>query len=82
MYNNHQAHHLLVLDYLNPVPKDIIVRECGLRTVRNENEFYVTDIDPIELGVHMNSNTDDEVLFGDEFNLNYFGVVSGNNIMA
>ncbi|KAJ6638207.1 Forkhead transcription factor HCM1 [Pseudolycoriella hygida] len=69
-------------DYLNPVPKDQIVRECGLRTVRNENDFYVTDIDPIELGVHMNANGDDEVLFGDEFNLNYFGVVSGNNIMA
>lgn len=73
---------LISSDYLNPVPKDQIVRECGLRTVRNENDFYVTDIDPIELGVHMNSNGDDEVLFGDEFNLNYFGVVSGNNIMA
>lgn len=73
---------VVLQDYLNPVPKDQIVRECGLRTVRNENDFYVTDIDPIELGVHMNSSGDDEVLFGDEFNLNYFGVVSGNNIMA
>ncbi|XP_037047495.1 forkhead box protein N3-like isoform X2 [Bradysia coprophila] len=77
-----QDNTVLDTDYLNPVPKDQIVRECGLRTVRNENDFYVTDIDPIELGVHMNSNGDDEVLFGDEFNLNYFGVVSGNNIMA
>lgn len=42
----------------------------------------MTEIDPIELGVNMNTNVDEEVLFGDDFNLNYFGIVSGSNIMA
>lgn len=72
-------------DYLNPVPKDQIVRECGLRSGRGHeigSDYYVTEIDPIELGVNMNSNGEEEVLFGDDFNLNYFGIVSGNNIMA
>lgn len=48
----------------------------------NGNEFFVTEIDPIELGVNMNGNGDEEILFGDDFNLNYFGIVSGSNIMA
>lgn len=40
-------------------------------------------MEPIELGINMNSNSEnDEVLFGDEFNLNYFGITTGNNIMA
>lgn len=72
-------------DYLNPVPKDQIVRECGLRSGRGHeigSDYYVTEIDPIELGVNMNANGEEEVLFGDDFNLNYFGIVSGNNIMA
>lgn len=30
----------------------------------------------------MTTNGDDEVLFGDDFNLNYFGIGNGNNIMA
>lgn len=72
-------------DYLNPVPKDQIVRECGLRSGRGHeigSDYYVTEIDPIALGVNMNANGEEEVLFGDDFNLNYFGIVSGNNIMA
>lgn len=115
---------LLDTDYLNPVPKDQIVRECGLRSHRSDvvdlamgsqsmmgtaldgnggataHEYYVTDIDPISLGVHMNhsnhhyshhhhhnqhghhSAEDEEVLFSDDFNLNYFGMVTGNNIMT
>lgn len=48
----------------------------------NVNDFYVTEIDPIELGVNMNGNGDEEILFGDDFNLNYFGIVSGSNILA
>lgn len=114
---------LLDTDYLNPVPKDQIVRECGLRshrdlamadgghqsmmgtldgvsgsTTAHHHEYYVTDIDPISLGVHMNHNSSqhthhhhhhhsnveagEEVLFSDDFNLNYFGMVTGNNIMT
>lgn len=72
---------------MNPVPKDQIVRESGLRSTKNQNEFgndyFVTELDPIELGINMSSNSEaDEVLFGDDFNLNYFGIVPGNNIMA
>lgn len=94
-------------DYLNPVPKEQIVRESGLRSMRNNhhnqnqqaitnniiqangssheygNDYFVTDLDPIELGININSNTETEdVLFGDEFNLNYFGIVPGSNIMT
>lgn len=74
-------------DYLNPVPKDQIVRESGLRSAKNPNEmandYFVTELDPIELGINMSTSTEtDEVLFGDEFNLNYFGIVPGNNIMT
>lgn len=94
-------------DYLNPVPKEQIVRESGLRSMRNNNhhnsqqaignngmhvsssnneygnDYFVNDLDPIELGININSNTETEdVLFGDEFNLNYFGIVPGSNIMA
>lgn len=74
-------------DYLNPVPKDQIVRESGLRSTKNPNDlandYFVTELDPIELGINMSTNAEsDEVLFGEEFNLNYFGIVPGNNIMA
>lgn len=71
-------------DYLNPVSKEEIVRESGLRSARNENgsDFYVTEIDPLELGVNMNVNGDEEILFGDDFNLNYFSIAPSNNIMA
>lgn len=76
-------------DYLNPVPKDQIVSECGLRSSRNNNndfcsEYFATsDMEPIELGINMNSNAenDDDGLFGDEFNLNYF-ITPGSNIMT
>lgn len=86
-------------DYLNPVPKDQIVRESGLRSSRHNNnnnnnnhsnshnefgnDYFVTELDPIELGINMSTNSEtEEVLFGDDFNLNYFGIVAGNNIMA
>lgn len=76
-------------DYLNPVPKDQIVHECGLRSSRNNNNdfcsdyFVADDMEPIELGINMNANNenDDDGLFGDEFNLNYF-ITPGNNIMT
>uniref|UniRef100_A0A182W4M2 Fork-head domain-containing protein n=1 Tax=Anopheles minimus TaxID=112268 RepID=A0A182W4M2_9DIPT len=59
-----------IADYLNPVPKEEIVQECGLRSVA---------LDPAELGINIPSATgqDDDILF-DDFNLNYFG----NNIMT
>lgn len=78
-------------DYLNPVPKDQIVHECGLRSSRNNNndfcsEFFVaSDMEPIEFGINMNKsaeNDDDDGLFGDEFNLNYFITPPGSNIMT
>lgn len=56
------------------------MQESGLGYRRHEtptNEFYVTTIDPIELGINMSSNGDsDEILFHDDFN--YFG----GNIIA
>ncbi|XP_031628435.1 uncharacterized protein LOC116344149 isoform X2 [Contarinia nasturtii] len=78
-----------ILDYLNPVPKDQIVHECGLRSSRNNNNdfcseyFASSDMEPIELGINMNTttDTDDDGLFGDEFNLNYF-ITPGSNIMT
>ncbi|XP_055842277.1 uncharacterized protein LOC129909246 [Episyrphus balteatus] len=60
-------------DYLNPIQKDVSVHESGLRS-----DFYVTEIDPIELGIQV----EEEVLFNDEFNLNYFGYTAGNDIVA
>lgn len=66
-------------DYLNPISKEEIVQESGLGYRRHEtpSEFYVTTIDPIELGINMSSNGDtDEILFHDDFN--YFG----GNIIA
>lgn len=75
-------------DYLNPVSKEEIVQECGLRSAaavhRNETtpaaDYYITTIDPIELGINMSAGGQDEdqILFEDDFNLNYFG----NNIMT
>lgn len=40
-------------------------------------------MEPIELGINMNSNTenDDDGLFGDEFNLNYF-ITPGNKLFT
>ncbi|XP_055389971.1 protein kinase 4 [Condylostylus longicornis] len=65
-------------DYLNPINKDddIITHEGGFR-----NEFYVTEIDPIELGINI-TNVEEEVLFSEDFNLNYFGITSANDIVA
>uniref|UniRef100_A0A336LRA1 CSON001064 protein n=1 Tax=Culicoides sonorensis TaxID=179676 RepID=A0A336LRA1_CULSO len=80
--NSYQSYTILDSDYLNPIPKDEVVQECGLRTTRRTtdigNEYYVTTIDPIELGINMHSNTNEEILFEDDFNFNYFG----SNIMA
>ncbi|XP_058819709.1 uncharacterized protein LOC131682334 [Topomyia yanbarensis] len=89
--NNFQAYALLdsdyyLADYLNPVSKEEIVQECGLRSAAGHRteaapaaDYYITTIDPIELGINMSSNQDeDQILFEDDFNLNYFG----NNIMT
>lgn len=73
-------------DYLNPVSKEEIVQECGLRSATGHRsdaapptDYYITTIDPIELGINMSSSQDeDQILFEDDFNLNYFG----NNIMT
>lgn len=56
------------------------MQESGLGYRRHEtptNEYYVTSIDPIELGINMGANNDEEILFH-EFNSDYFG----NNIIA
>lgn len=68
-------------DYLNPVPKDDIMRESGLRSQQCRNDmgqdFFVTEeIDPVELGINMTTNGE-EVFFSDDFN-HYFG----HNIVA
>ncbi|XP_055639117.1 uncharacterized protein LOC129777074 [Toxorhynchites rutilus septentrionalis] len=89
--NNFQAYALLdsdyyLADYLNPVSKEEIVQECGLRSAAGHRaeaapsaDYYITTIDPIELGINMSSGQDeDQILFEDDFNLNYFG----NNIMT
>ncbi|XP_053681813.1 uncharacterized protein LOC128732564 [Sabethes cyaneus] len=89
--NNFQAYALLdsdyyLADYLNPVSKEEIVQECGLRSASGHRtdaapgaDYYITTIDPIELGINMSSGQDeDQILFEDDFNLNYFG----NNIMT
>ncbi|XP_055523350.1 uncharacterized protein LOC129717466 [Wyeomyia smithii] len=89
--NNFQAYALLdsdyyLADYLNPVSKEEIVQECGLRSTTGHRtdatpgaDYYITTIDPIELGINMSSGQDeDQILFEDDFNLNYFG----NNIMT
>ncbi|GAB0091388.1 uncharacterized protein DMENIID0001_062270 [Sergentomyia squamirostris] len=77
-------------DYLNPLSKDEIVQESGLRQAMSihgrsndlGNDYFVTEIDPIELGINMTTNGEEEVLFGDDFNLNYFGIGPGSNIVA
>lgn len=74
-------------DYLNSHgEKDHLSTENNLRLHHNhqneiDNAFYVTEIDPVELGINM-SNVEEEVLFSDEFNLNYFGITSTNDIVA
>ncbi|XP_055603444.1 uncharacterized protein LOC129751763 isoform X2 [Uranotaenia lowii] len=99
LYANNSSHQFEVIqdyylaDYLNPVSKEEIVQECGLRSATSGGgqrptsgpdgaataDYYITTIDPIELGINMSSGQDeDQILFEDDFNLNYFG----NNIMT
>lgn len=43
----------------------------------------MTEIDPLELGIQMSHQVGaEEVLFSDEFNLNYFGYNGANDIVA
>ncbi|EDV45748.2 hormone receptor 4 isoform X2 [Drosophila erecta] len=49
------------------------------------SQYYITEIDPMELGIHMSHQvepSEEEVLFSDEFNLNYFGYNPGSDIVA
>ncbi|XP_018800568.1 PREDICTED: forkhead box protein A2-A-like [Bactrocera latifrons] len=89
---------LLDNDYLNPIHKDIAVHESGLRSTNathlasssyihshntTNSQYYVTEIDPLELGIQMSHQVGaEEVLFNDEFNLNYFGYNGANDIAA
>lgn len=70
-------------DYLNPIPKDEIMQESGLRSSQRNDigqDFFVTEeIDPVELGINMTTNGEDEVFFSDDFS-HYFGL--GSNIVA
>lgn len=90
--------HLLSEDYLNPIHKDIVVTESGLRqqqhsagggggsnTLGSHSQYYITEIDPMELGIQMSHQvepSEEEVLFSDDFNLNYFGYNPGSDIVA
>ncbi|KAH8240268.1 hypothetical protein KR026_006304 [Drosophila bipectinata] len=83
-------------DYLNPIHKDVVVTESGLRQHHGHNlaggsgnmsnsQYYITEIDPMELGIQMSHQvepSEEEVLFSDEFNLNYFGYNPGSDIVA
>ncbi|XP_028895063.2 probable serine/threonine-protein kinase tsuA [Zeugodacus cucurbitae] len=85
-------------DYLNPIHKDVAVHESGLRSTNathlatssylhshntTNSQYYVTEIDPLELGIQMSHQVGaEEVLFSDEFNLNYFGYNGANDIVA
>lgn len=66
-------------DYLNPIPKDEIMQESGLRSQQCRNDigqdFFVTE-EIEELGINMTTNGE-EVFFSDDFN-HYFG----HNIVA
>lgn len=79
-------------DYLNPIPKDEIMQESGLRSQAQiqqlpqcrsndmgQDFFVAEEIDPVELGINMTTNGEDEVFFSDDFN-HYFGL--GSNIVA
>ncbi|KAH8245510.1 hypothetical protein KR032_011204 [Drosophila birchii] len=84
-------------DYLNPIHKDVVVTESGLRqqhghlghslgqSSSSSSQYYITEIDPMELGIQMSHQvepSEEEVLFSDEFNLNYFGYNPGSDIVA
>lgn len=79
-----QSYAILDSDYLNPISKDEIVQECGLRATGAKrfepgHEYYVTTIDPVELGISLPAGVEnDGILFEDEFNFQYFG----SNIIA
>ncbi|XP_075156119.1 forkhead domain 3F isoform X2 [Haematobia irritans] len=55
---------LLDNDYLNPIHKDVAVNESGLRHLTSSSSqchttstpYYVTEIDPLELGIQMSSH--------------------------
>lgn len=91
--------HFLSEDYLNPIHKDIVVTESGLRQHQQQHsvggssntlggshsQYYITEIDPMELGIQMSHQvepSEEEVLFSDDFNLNYFGYNPGSDIVA
>lgn len=80
--NSIQSYAILDSDYLNPISKDEIVQECGLRTGKRfepGHEYYVTTIDPVELGINLPASVEnDGILFEDDFNFQYFG----SNIIA
>ncbi|XP_067636873.1 defective pharyngeal development protein 4 [Eurosta solidaginis] len=85
-------------DYLNPIHKDVALHESGLRSTDAthlsstsylqtqsgmSSQYYVTEIDPLELGIQMSHQVGaEEVLFSDDFNLNYFGYNGANDIVA
>ncbi|EDV95381.1 GH17913, partial [Drosophila grimshawi] len=109
-------------DYLNPIHKDVVVTESGLRQHQHHHhqqqhsggssnsnggggvggnssssssilasslthsQYYITEIDPMELGIQMSHHqvepSEEEVLFSDDFNLNYFGYNPGSDIVA
>lgn len=98
-------------DYLNPIHKDVVVTESGLRQHQHQHQhqqqhqqqlhsgssssllagslgnsqYYITEIDPMELGIQMSHQvepSEEEVLFSDDFNLNYFGYNPGSDIVA
>lgn len=75
-------------DYLNPITKDEIMHESGLRSQPHHQQqqpqyhmgqdFFVTDVgmDPVELGINLTTNGE-EVFFSDDFS-HYFS----HNIVA
>lgn len=51
----------------------------------SHSQYYITEIDPMELGIQMSHQvepSEEEVLFSDDFNLNYFGYNPGSDIVA
>ncbi|XP_068154830.1 uncharacterized protein [Drosophila tropicalis] len=54
--------------------------------LNHHSQYYITEIDPMELGIQMSQHqmepSEEEVLFSDEFNLNYFGYNPGSDIVA
>lgn len=71
---------------MNPVSKEEIVQESGLKSERYEiiDDYFMTDANSIELDVNVSGNGEEAVLFCDDFNLNYYGIIStsGNNVIT